>query len=330
MLTVTLYMRKNCHLCEQAAEDLAELQGQYPHRLIQIDVEEEGLSKYLEKIPIIETGPYKVQAPFDKKKLQIALGAAYDRKSQLETMDIAAHQKRLERGNSFTFVDRIFYWLSHRYMIVFNLFAFLYAGLAFLAPVLSANGNALPANMIYNVYGRMCHQLAYRSWFLFGDQAAYPREAAEINRLITFEDATGIDPENTETAISFRGNQALGFKVALCQRDIAIYGAIFLFGLVFALTKRRIPPLPLLAWVVLGILPIGLDGVSQMVSQLPWDILPVRESTPLLRTITGTLFGFSTAWFSYPIIESAMAETRKVLSIKLKASQIRMVSNDNK
>jgi hypothetical protein len=67
--------------------------------------------------------------------------------------------------------------------------------------------------------------------------------------------------------------------------------------------------------------PIGLDGVSQIVSQLPWDIIPVRESTPLLRTITGGLFGFATAWFGYPIVEETMADTRKIMTVKIKASQ---------
>ena len=175
--------------------------------------------------------------------------------------------------------------------------------------------------MIYTVYGRMCHQLSYRSWFLFGEQAAYPRESAGINRLVSYEEATGFDPDDLEAAFTFRGNEELGYKVALCQRDIAIYGAILLFGILFVLTKRRIPPLPFVAWLALGILPIGLDGVSQILSQLPWDLIPARESTPLLRSITGSLFGISTAWFSYPIIEDAMAETRKVLSIKQKASQ---------
>ena len=207
-------------------------------------------------------------------------------------------------------------------MVVFNLFAFLYLGLAFLAPVLLANGNTRSANLIYNVYGRFCHQLSYRSWFIFGEQAAYPRENANIDRLATYEEVTGLDPQDVEAAFTFRGNQTLGYKVALCQRDVAIYGSIFIFGLLFSLTKRKIPTLPLVAWIVLGMVPIGLDGVSQIISQLPWDILPVRESTPLLRTITGALFGFSTAWFSYPVIEDAMVETRKVLSIKIKASQL--------
>jgi hypothetical protein len=31
----------------------------------------------------------------------------------------------------------------------------------------------------------------------------------------------------------------------------------------------------------------------------------------LLRVITGALFGFATAWFSYPYIEESMAESRQ-------------------
>jgi uncharacterized membrane protein len=322
MLTVTLYMRTDCHLCQQAVKDLDNLQQQFPHRLVQIDVEKEGLAEYIDKIPVIEIGPYKISAPFDEKKLQMTLGAAQDRLSQLEKIDLDGHQRRLKKGKTFTYWDRLFYGLSRRYMILFNLFAFVYVGLAFLAPVLLAGGHTFSANMIYNVYGRLCHQLAYRSWFIFGEQAAYPKEAADIDRLVSYEEATNLDPNDLEAAFKFRGNEILGYKVAFCQRDIAIYGSILVFGLVFAATKRRIPALPLIAWVLLGLLPIGLDGISQIIGQLPWDILPYRESTPVLRTITGSLFGFSTAWFSYPIIEDAMAETRKILSIKLKASQI--------
>jgi uncharacterized membrane protein len=145
---------------------------------------------------------------------------------------------------------------------------------------------------------------------------------AGIERLGTYEEMLGLDPYDVEQGFRFRGNETAGYKLALCQRDIAIYGALLLFGLIFSITNRRIPPLPIAAWVILGILPIGLDGLSQMVSQLPWKLIPVRESTPLLRSITGALFGFSTAWFSYPVVEQAMADTRKILSVKIKASRL--------
>lgn len=321
MLTVTLYMREGCHLCEQAVRDLDELRDRIPHRLVLVDVEKEELRDLIEKIPVIEVGPYSVKAPFDKKKLQMTLGAARDRMEQLDKVALTSQKKRIKRGKQVTAADRLFYWLSRRYMLVFNSLAFVYVGLAFLAPILLANGNTVSSNIIYTVYGRLCHQLSYRSWFLFGEQPAYPRELAQVQGLETYEQATGMDPQDLQAAVDFRGNERIGYKVAFCQRDIAIYGAILVFGIIFAVTKRKIPPLPILGWIVLGMLPVGLDGVSQIISQLPWGFLPVRESTPLLRTISGALFGFSTAWFGYPVVEQAMAETRKVLAVKIKAVQ---------
>ena len=90
---------------------------------------------------------------------------------------------------------------------------------------------------------------------------------------------------------------------------------MLLFGLMYASTGRRLPQLHWLAWILLGLGPIGLDGLSQIVSQfnLPWltDILPYRESTPFLRVLTGALFGFGTAWFAFPNIEESMRETRE-------------------
>ncbi len=322
MLTVTLYMRKDCPLCEKAEEELNSLQEQFPHRLVLIDIEKEEIFKFVDKIPVIEVGPYQIKAPFDSKAIQMTLGAANDRIQQLDNIQVENNQKKTKRGNDISFGDRLFKWISHRYMLIFNAFTLLYVGLAFLAPVLMNSGRVGSANLIYSVYGRLCHQLSYRSWFLFGEQAAYPREIANLPDLITYEEATGNDPYDIEAAFRFKGNEQLGYKVAFCERDIAIYSAILLFGIIFAITGKKIPGLPLAAWFVLGIMPIGLDGVSQIISQLPWDIIPLRESTPLLRTITGGLFGFTTAWFGYPIVEEAMADTRKVMVVKLKAAQI--------
>ncbi len=324
MLTVTLYMRDNCPLCEEAYHDLVALEDEYQIQIVQIDVEQEGLAEYIEMIPVIEVGPYRVNAPFDRKKIAMTLGAARDRLDQLGQIGSDDHQEKVKRASTVTFGDRLFHWLSRRYMLIFNLFTFVYLGLAFLAPVLLHGGKVQSANLIYAVYGRLCHQLSYRSWFLYGDQLVYPRELAGIENLVTYEEATGFDAKDLEQAVSFRGDNRLGFKIAFCQRDIAIYGAILLFGILFAVTKRKIPGLPLLAWFILGILPIGLDGLSQIISQLPWQIIPIRESTPFLRTLTGGLFGFSTAWFAYPIVEEAMAETRKLLTVKIQAAESRL------
>jgi len=93
-----------------------------------------------------------------------------------------------------------------------------------------------------------------------------------------------------------------------------------LFALIYAATGRRLPKMNWLVWFIVGIVPIGLDGFSQLFSQFPsafiQSLLPYRESTPLLRTLTGFLFGFSTAWFMFPLIEESMVETRRLLSKK--------------
>ena len=321
MLTVTLYTREGCKLCQKAEEDLKSLQDKIPHRLILIDVEKEGIKEYIEMIPVVEVGPYQVKTPFDIKTLEMTLAAARDRLNQLEKINQDEYQKKMDRGRKISFGDRIFNWLSRHYMIVFNGFVAIYLGLAMLAPVLYVGGKFNSAKLIYFVYGKMCHQLSYRSWFLYGEQVAYPREIAELDHLMTYEEATGFDPFDIESAFKFIGNEVMGYKMALCQRDIAIYGGILFFGLIFSLTGKRIPSLPIWAWFLLGILPVGLDGLSQIISQLPWGLIPMRESTPFLRTLTGGLFGFTTAWFGYPIVEEAMADTRKLITVKIKASE---------
>ena len=178
-------------------------------------------------------------------------------------------------------------------------------------------GAVLPASWIYRVYGAMCHELAFRSWFLFGEQLSYPREAAGVNVALSYTEATGLDESDLWAARDFVGNEIIGFKVALCQRDVAIYAGILVFGLIFSIVKRRIKPLHWVWWIMVGMVPIGLDGISQLITQLPFFAeFPLRESTPFLRTLTGSLFGITTAWFGYPLVEETMRDTRKYLASK--------------
>src|SRR6185503_7388751 len=161
----------------------------------------------------------------------------------------------------------------------------------------------------------------FRSFYLFGEQAYYPLAEAHIPGVKTFQQATGIRDVHSATGVArlaarqFIGNEEVGYKMAFCERDIAIYGTIFLFGIVYALTGRRIKPLHWIVALLIGLIPIGLDGFSQLFSQMEWSwlssILPYRESTPFLRVLTGALFGFATAWFAYPNLEESMIENRQ-------------------
>ncbi|NJN43478.1 MAG: DUF2085 domain-containing protein [Anaerolineae bacterium] len=193
---------------------------------------------------------------------------------------------------------------------------------------IDADGRNRPCLRNLQGYGFVCHQLGYRSWYLFGEQAVYPRELAGVDGVESFGNATGIGEGSTNAELfaarDFVGNEQLGYKVAFCQRDVAIYVALLLFGVIFALTGKRIPPLPWIFWIVIGLGPIGLDGFSQLLSQPPlgnfalFNWLPIRESSPFLRTLTGAIFGFTTGWFGYPLVEETMQDTRRALLVKFK------------
>ncbi len=322
-ITVTLYTLKDCPPCEQAKADLKAIQSQIPHQLVEIDIEIDDVlrEKYAAEVPVVEVGPYKLKTTFTKADLIMSLGAARDRKSHLEQIADPAYQRGVERGKVVSRADQLTMWLSRHWLAAVNLLIFVYVGLPFLAPVLMKAGATLPATVIYSAYSPLCHQLGFRSFFLFGEQPYYPRAAAQVTDALTFGQATGFNEEDLLKARSFVGNEQLGYKVAVCQRDVAIYIAIIAFGLFFAATGPRLKPLNWVLWLAIGIFPIGLDGFSQLFSQLLDQvglshlsaILPYRESTPFLRVLTGALFGFSTAWFGLPYMEESMRETRELL-----------------
>jgi uncharacterized membrane protein len=325
MINVTVYVREPCQECDQALADLETLQSSVPHRLLKVNVDtDRGLRERIgDRLPVIEVGPYRLKPPFSRQDLHVILSAARDRLTRLEQDDPEAYQARVERGRTVTSADRITLWISRHYLAVANLLLFLYVGLPFLAPILLKANIPLPAQVIYRVYSPMCHQLAFRSWFLFGEQAYYPRQLAGAEGVMSYEALIGGGEIDLMEARGFLGNETVGYKTALCQRDIAIYGAILLFGLVMLVSGRRIPPIPWYVWIFFGLIPIALDGFSQLPSlagNLP-DWMPFRESTPALRTLTGAMFGWMTGWYLFPLLEQTARESRRVVTRKMAAAQ---------
>jgi uncharacterized membrane protein len=322
MITITLYYRKGSAECDQARLDLQALQDVSPHQLVEVDVDSDPALKdsYGTSIPVIDVGPYRLRAPFTRQDLQVALSAARDRQTHFEQVGDTTYLNRLQRGHTLTRSDRFTHWFSNKYMLVFNLGFLIFAGLPFVAPIFMKIGAVGPAKVIYTIYSPLCHQLAFRSWFLFGEQAAYPRALAGVPGLITFEQATGLSGEDVLGARALIGNATLGYKVAFCERDVAIYGAILVFGLIFTATGKKIKSIPWYLWIIIGIVPIGIDGFSQLPSLLSAPMpawIPIRESTPFLRSLTGFLFGFTTAWYGFPYIEESMRDTRRMLVQKI-------------
>ena len=355
MVVVTVYVRANCAACDDALVMLEELAEVVPHRLVKISVDDDPdlHSLYGENSPEIHVGPYRLKYPFTKQDLEVVLRSGQDRVRAFEEDKSGQYQKKMARRAKITGADRFTYWLGDHYMILFNLLAFLFVGFSFLAPVLMRAGLEVPAKILYVAYKPMCHQFAFRSWFLFGEQPYYPRELAGVDGVMSYEELAALIPDELITvdgkeafeaytlsrfperiippeapawelsARNFIGvnNDVVntGYKTALCERDIAIWGSFFAFGLLFALFRKWIKPLPWYLWVLLAIFPVGLDGGSQLLGFLT-DIFPdlviIRESTPLLRTLTGSMFGVFTGWFIYPRIEETMAGTRRFMKKK--------------
>ena len=196
-------------------------------------------------------------------------------------------------------------WFSRHYMLVINLILALFILFTVAAPVCMYLGWDRSGRIIYLFYRQFCHQFAFRSWFLFGRQLYYPKQA--VGDLLTYTEMFGQPADDLLMARAVVGNEIAGYKIAICQRDLAMYGALLLFGFIFALSGNRIPRIPLLIWLVLAVLPLGIDGLTQL-SSTGWNIFGLaqaRESTPLLRSITGGSFGFFSGWYIYPSIQSS-------------------------
>ncbi|MBN1888011.1 MAG: DUF2085 domain-containing protein [Thermoflexales bacterium] len=204
-------------------------------------------------------------------------------------------------------------FFARHWLAAINVWLAVYVGLPLLAPVLMANGLEWPAAIIYKLYLFLCHELPHRSYFLFGPQAVY-----SLQELV---DAAGVDalwgyPVGGAYR-EFTGNAQMGFKVSLCQRDMAIYSTMLLSGLVFSVLRRRVKPIPVWVYIALGLVPIGLDGVSQLISYIVPSLMPggvPRESSWILRTITGALFGWATMALALPYLHESFTAMEEQLA----------------
>ncbi|MCB0090516.1 MAG: DUF2085 domain-containing protein, partial [Caldilineaceae bacterium] len=167
----------------------------------------------------------------------------------------------------------------------------LYVIMPLLAPLFMHWGWVAPARYIYAAYSYACHQLPDHSYFLFGKSLTPSLHDLEGMGL---QPGLGLLEQR-----KFIGSTEAGYKVAICERDVAIYGAIFLAGLVFALFRHRRWQLSWQLFVLLT-LPIAIDGGTQL--------LGLHQSNWWLRTITGALFGIASVLFAYPIVDGAMQE----------------------
>jgi uncharacterized membrane protein len=182
-------------------------------------------------------------------------------------------------------LERLERWALRHWLALFNTAAGVFAGLPVLAPLLMAAGWTSPALLIYAAYGTTCHQWPGRSYFLFGPQVVYAMDQ--------------LDHHGLAMAHDFLGDAAMGFKMAYCERNFAIYSTVFLAGCAFALWRSHWRPLPPRVFL-LCLVPMALDGLGQLAG--------LHESTWQLRSLTGGLAGLAAVWLAYPRLDRALRQ----------------------
>jgi uncharacterized membrane protein len=201
-------------------------------------------------------------------------------------------------------VDRFALFLARHWLTLVIVILGLMAGLPLLAPILVYYGFTSPAQLIYLIYGLTCHQLAYRSFFFFGGQPTYTVDQLQA----------ALSTRTPASDVFFwrdvRGNVELGYKMAWCERDAAIYFAMLAAFVLFGVIRRYARPLDVRIYL-LFVIPLAIDGTWQLltspVTLLPF--LPIHESSAFLRVLTGALFGAGTVWLIFPHVDQAMRET---------------------
>ncbi len=75
MLTVTLYTKEDCGLCDEVKAELAGLAVDFPHNLQEIDITQDSelLARYRFAIPVVKIGDVTLNAPITAVQLAAAL-----------------------------------------------------------------------------------------------------------------------------------------------------------------------------------------------------------------------------------------------------------------
>lgn len=228
-------------------------------------------------------------------------------------------------------IDRASIYIARNWLAVFLVAYGIWVLTPFVAPILMEVGASGPANAIYSIYSLFCHQLPERSLFFFGPKPMY--SLAEIGKVWPTDNAIILR--------QFVGNEAMGWKMAWSDRMISVYGGVWLAGLVYAALgarMRRALRFPLIAWVLIGVLPLALDGLTHLINDwlagttgtgfrdtnawlaaLTGNLFPpsfyygdqLGSFNSWARWLTGFLFSFATVFALFPIIGDSMDDTAR-------------------
>lgn len=236
-------------------------------------------------------------------------------------------------------LNRMSYWVSRNWMILFSVFYGLYVGLPFLAPVFMAAGFTGPARVIYFIYSYLCHQLPERSFFMFG-----PRIMVPLPDILATGQVTG-DPLVLR---QFIGSPVMGWKVAWSDRMVSMFTSVLIFSWFWYPLRKK---LSAISWkvFVLFLLPMALDGTTHMIS----DVLGMHQGfrdtnawlsaltnnafapsfysgdawgsfNSIMRLVSGVFFGMGIVWFGFPYFASFFEEQAEWIRQKFEKANLNL------
>ncbi len=247
------------------------------------------------------------------------------------TVTVAGRRQKARR------LVRFSLWFFDHWVLVFSTLFGIAMIAPFMAPVFMHWGWLGPAHAIYFVYSFLCHQMAQRSFFLFGPQPMYNTNQLPV--VMTSNEVT-----NMLALRNYVGDPSLGWKVAWSDRMVSMYGSIWLVGMVYGYLRHRrnIRPLNLFAFGLL-LLPMAIDGGThwlsdvtnsmssgfrydnQWLANLTGNALPhwfyygdaIGSFNSSMRLISGLLFGLAFVWLAFPYMDRSMRESAATLRQKL-------------
>ncbi|MEW6721750.1 MAG: DUF2085 domain-containing protein [Candidatus Micrarchaeota archaeon] len=175
-----------------------------------------------------------------------------------------------------------------------------------ITPLLALHGPKELAALSYNLYAPTCHQWIFRSSCVFydgtehrvgdcitGDKARITTEFTAARKDWDGAFEYGRDQIGRNRAEKVEYGDAVGYKFPNDTRNIGVYLSMLLSGLVLPSIWKR-PEVPHVAFLVLAILPLAVDGTGQF--------LEFWESTNPVRFATGTLAGAAASAYVYAML----------------------------
>ena len=187
-----------------------------------------------------------------------------------------------------------------------------YVILAFIAPISLKLGYPNFANPLYSTFEKFCHQRVERSLFIFGEKSFYS--------ILELKEKQYLPQTNNDEVYleyfghDFNGNEEVGYKVAICIRDVGLYLA-FGISLIILSFKNKVTFLNRYEYLLIA--PIFIDIGLQLIIEINKldGIYLVYENNIEKRIVTGILAGVGCALLLKRYLDISLTNQEKIGNI---------------